>query len=92
MGLRLVGGVGAILRPGIGGMHSYVRATTVDVEDPLTAIGLPVSAVPVIGALVGVLFATLFSRVLGELVPKNFALAVPLATAEVLVGEVEDVA
>ena len=33
----------------------------------------------------GVAFATLLSMVLGELVPKNFALALPLATAKVVV-------
>jgi CBS domain containing-hemolysin-like protein len=35
--------------------------------------------------VVGVLLATLFSMVVGELVPKNFALAVPRQTAKVVV-------
>ena len=46
---------------------------------PLTSLGLPEASVPWIGTVVGVAFATLFSMVLGELVPKNFALALPLA-------------
>jgi len=40
---------------------------------------------PVIGVLVGVLLATVFSMVVGELVPKNFALAVPRQTAKLVV-------
>ena len=35
--------------------------------------------------MIGLLLATLFSMVIGELVPKNFALALPLATAKVVV-------
>ncbi|HEU5485301.1 MAG TPA: hemolysin family protein [Microlunatus sp.] len=54
-------------------------------EGPLTAMGLPAAGVPVIGTVVGVAIATLFSMVLGELVPKNFALALPLRTARVVV-------
>jgi magnesium and cobalt exporter, CNNM family len=53
-------------------------------RDPLTAIGLPEAVVPVIGTVIGVAIATLFSMVLGELVPKNFALALPLRTAKVV--------
>ena len=52
---------------------------------PLTAVGLPEASVPWIGTVVGVAVATLLSMVLGELVPKNFALALPLATAKVVV-------
>jgi len=52
---------------------------------PLTALGLPEASVPWIGTIVGVAVATLLSMVLGELVPKNFALALPLATAKVVV-------
>ena len=37
------------------------------------------------GAVVGIFLATIFSMVIGELVPKNFALALPLATAKVVV-------
>jgi CBS domain containing-hemolysin-like protein len=54
-------------------------------HEPLTALGLPESGVTGVGALVGVLFATLFSMVIGELVPKNFAIAVPSTTAKLVV-------
>jgi CBS domain containing-hemolysin-like protein len=43
---------------------------------PLTLTGLPEGAVPVVGSTVAVLLATLVSMIIGELVPKNFALAV----------------
>ncbi len=52
---------------------------------PLTALGLPEAGVSGIGTVVGVAIATLLSMVLGELVPKNFALALPLRTARVVV-------
>jgi CBS domain containing-hemolysin-like protein len=52
---------------------------------PLLAAGLPEGLVPGIGAVVGIFIATIFSMVIGELVPKNFALALPLATAKVVV-------
>src|SRR5690242_9539693 len=54
-------------------------------EGPLTAAGVPAAGVPVVGTVVGVAIATLFSMVLGELVPKNFALALPVPTARVVV-------
>jgi len=53
---------------------------------PLGSLGLPEASVPVVGTIVGVGFATLLSMVLGELVPKNFALALPLRTAKVVMG------
>jgi CBS domain containing-hemolysin-like protein len=49
---------------------------------PLEALGLPSSVVPAVGIVLGVAIATLLSMVLGELVPKNFALARPLPTAK----------
>ncbi|MDN5805282.1 MAG: hemolysin family protein [Microlunatus sp.] len=52
---------------------------------PLDALGLPAGSVPWIGRVVGVAVATLLSMVLGELVPKNFALALPVKTAQVVV-------
>jgi magnesium and cobalt exporter, CNNM family len=54
-------------------------------EGPLTAVGVAAGVVPVVGAVVGIGLATLFSMVIGELVPKNLALALPLATAKVVV-------
>jgi CBS domain containing-hemolysin-like protein len=38
-----------------------------------------------VGAVVAIFIATIFSMVIGELVPKNFALALPLATAKVVI-------
>jgi CBS domain containing-hemolysin-like protein len=46
---------------------------------------VPAGAVPVVGSVAGIVLATLFSMVVGELVPKNFALALPLATAKFVV-------
>ncbi len=51
---------------------------------PLGGLGLSEGATRVVGTVVGVGFATLLSMVLGELVPKNFALALPLRTARVV--------
>ncbi|MFB6611480.1 hemolysin family protein [Agromyces sp. NPDC056379] len=49
---------------------------------PLTAIGVPDAFVRPIGTITAIVVATLLSMVIGELVPKNFALALPLATAK----------
>src|SRR5215210_3446902 len=54
-------------------------------REPLTALGLPGAGVRGVGAAVGLTLATLFSMVIGELVPKNFAIAVPLATAKLVI-------
>ncbi len=40
---------------------------------------------PVVATIVAVSLATLLSMVIGELVPKNFALAVPRATAKIVI-------
>ena len=47
----------------------------------LTAWGVPESFVTPIAVFVGVSIATILSMILGELVPKNFALALPRQTA-----------
>ncbi|SJN12749.1 Magnesium and cobalt efflux protein CorC [Leucobacter sp. 7(1)] len=52
---------------------------------PLESIGLPAGLVPGVGTVVAIVLATLFSMIIGELMPKNFALAVPLATAKFVV-------
>ncbi|HET9650109.1 MAG TPA: hemolysin family protein [Microlunatus sp.] len=54
-------------------------------REPLLALGLPEASVPWIGRVIGVAIATLFSMVLGELVPKNFALALPLRAARIVI-------
>ena len=52
---------------------------------PLTAIGLPEGIVPPVATVVAVVVATLLSMIIGELVPKNFALALPRATAKLVI-------
>ncbi|MCU1438685.1 MAG: HlyC/CorC family transporter [Naasia sp.] len=52
---------------------------------PLTATGLPAGAVQPVGTVTGIVLATLLSMIIGELAPKNFALAVPRATAKIVV-------
>lgn len=51
---------------------------------PLTAIGLA-DAVTAVATVAAVLIATLVSIIIGELVPKNFALALPLPTAKLVI-------
>jgi CBS domain containing-hemolysin-like protein len=52
---------------------------------PLGAVGIPAQAVPAIATIAAVVIATLISMIIGELVPKNFALALPIATAKFVV-------
>jgi CBS domain containing-hemolysin-like protein len=52
--------------------------------DPLRSIGLPEGLVRPVGAITAVVVATLLSMIVGELVPKNFALALPRQTAKVV--------
>src|SRR5690606_35673803 len=51
----------------------------------LTAWGLPEAAASPIAVIVAVSVATILSMIIGELVPKNFALALPRQTAKVVV-------
>lgn len=51
---------------------------------PLLGAWLPEAAVAAIGTIVGMAIATIASMILGELVPKNFALALPLHTAKIV--------
>ncbi|MET4580715.1 CBS domain containing-hemolysin-like protein [Conyzicola nivalis] len=51
----------------------------------LTAIGLPTAAISPTATIVAVFIATLLSMIIGELVPKNFALALPLHTAKLVI-------
>ena len=52
------------------------------IEEPLTAAGLPDGAVTPTALGLGLLISTLATMVFGELVPKNIAIALPLATAK----------
>lgn len=51
----------------------------------LTSWGLPEAAVNAVAVVVAMTVATMLSMILGELVPKNFALALPRATAKVVI-------
>lgn len=51
---------------------------------PLTGLGLPEPLVAAVGTTIGIGIATLFSMIIGELVPKNFALALPRQTARLV--------
>lgn len=65
--------------------YTFEPAISRMLSGPLTSAGLPEALVPAIGSVAGIFLATIFSMVIGELVPKNFALALPLATAKVVV-------
>jgi CBS domain containing-hemolysin-like protein len=65
--------------------YTFEPAVSSLLSAPLQNVGLPESFVSPVGAIIGILLATLFSMVIGELVPKNFALALPLATAKIVV-------
>ncbi len=52
---------------------------------PLSALGLPSGVTAVVASVVAVILATLLSMIIGELVPKNFALALPLRTAKLVI-------
>jgi CBS domain containing-hemolysin-like protein len=51
---------------------------------PLLSSWLPEAVVAAIATIVGMAIATIASMILGELVPKNFALALPLHTAKLV--------
>lgn len=51
---------------------------------PLAALGVDSSTIPIITVPIAVFIATLLSMIIGELVPKNFAIAKPLETAKVV--------
>ena len=52
---------------------------------PLAAVGLTGGVLTVIASIVAITVATLLSMIIGELVPKNFALALPRATAKIVI-------
>ncbi|MQM24653.1 hemolysin family protein [Glycomyces albidus] len=65
--------------------YTFEPAISSLLREPLLSLGVAETAVSPIGAVIGITLATLFSMILGELAPKNFALAVPLATAKLVV-------
>jgi len=52
---------------------------------PLTGLGFAEATVPVIATTIAIVIATLVSMIIGELVPKNFALALPIHTAKLVI-------
>jgi CBS domain containing-hemolysin-like protein len=66
---------GYLLEPAIGSF----------LELPIELAGVPATVAGVVSTVLAVIIATLLSMILGELVPKNFALAVPLRTAKIVV-------
>jgi CBS domain containing-hemolysin-like protein len=65
--------------------YTFEPAISSLLRGPLLGVGVPEGIVPGIGAVVGIFIATVFSMVIGELVPKNFALALPRQTAKFVV-------
>lgn len=63
---------GFMLEPAISGL----------LHDPLTGLGWPQGAVTAVATTTAIIAATLLSMIIGELVPKNFALALPLRVAK----------
>ncbi|GAA2936757.1 hemolysin family protein [Streptomyces enissocaesilis] len=53
---------------------------------PLEAAGLPAGAVSAVATFLGVAVSTVVLMVVGELVPKNWAISSPLAVAKVVAG------
>ena len=53
---------------------------------PLTDLGLPRGAAPGVGVVVGMLVASAVQMVIGELVPKNWAVSHPMQVARVVAG------
>ena len=49
------------------------------------ALGMSAAVVAVVSSIVAIILATLLSMIIGELVPKNFALALPLRTARLVI-------
>jgi CBS domain containing-hemolysin-like protein len=56
------------------------------VRGPLTDAGVPESSVPGIAVAIGLLVGTVATMIFGELVPKNLAIARPMATAKATQG------
>lgn len=52
---------------------------------PLAGIGVSKSVAAVVASVLAIVIATLLSMIVGELVPKNFALALPLPTAKLVI-------
>ena len=51
---------------------------------PLSSLGLGVGVVTIVAATLAIVLATTLSMIVGELIPKNFALAIPERTAKIV--------
>ncbi len=56
------------------------------IDDPLAALGVPDGAVTPLAIAIGLVVSTVVTMLFGELVPKNLAIAVPMATARATQG------
>lgn len=65
--------------------YTMEPALTSLLSGPLTSAGLPEGGVVPVATTAAIVIATLLSMIIGELVPKNFALALPIATAKLVV-------
>lgn len=65
--------------------YTFEPAISGLLDAPLTAIGMPQQVESIVATVLAILVATLISMVIGELVPKNFALALPRQTAKIVV-------
>lgn len=62
--------------------YTFEPALAQILRSPLLAIGIPEGAVRTVGGVVAMILATLFSMLVGELIPKNLALALPRQTGK----------
>ncbi|WP_375387748.1 hemolysin family protein [uncultured Amnibacterium sp.] len=62
--------------------YTFEPALSAFIGAPLTALGVPEQLVTPIGVVLGLLIATVISMILGELLPKNLALALPIRVAK----------
>src|SRR5690606_21160447 len=65
--------------------YTMEPALTSLLSAPMLAIGFPEVTVEPVATTIAIVVATLLSMIIGELVPKNFALALPIATAKLVV-------
>jgi CBS domain containing-hemolysin-like protein len=65
--------------------YTFEPAISALIGPLLTDTGLSKDVVTPVAAIIGVAIATLISMIIGELVPKNIALALPRATAKIVI-------
>lgn len=66
--------IGMLAEPSIGKL----------LRGPIESMGLPSGAASSLGLVIGTALSTVFLMVVGELVPKNWAISSPLAVAKVV--------